>query len=251
MVVLDPSFAGGFVMFGPAHLVTMLLTAVVWVALPLHLRRTGNAAARRRARYTLGGVLLGQGLLWTGWEAATGRFTWQLSLPLNLCDISSYLCVVMLLTGSFRLFEVLYFWALAGSIQSFVTPNVYYGFPHLEFIVFYVQHGGEILAILLLTVAGGMRPRAQSALKSYGYLVAYIAVVYLVNLALDANYMFLMADTPHPSMVSRMIALFGAPPRHVLGLGMVGALSVVLLYAPFALKDMALAARLRRGVAPV
>lgn len=46
--------------------------------------------------------------------------------------------------------------------------------------------------------------------------------------------MFLMADTPHPSTVSRMIKIFGDPPLHLIGLGIIAILSHLILYSPFA-----------------
>ena len=57
--------------------------------------------------------------------------------------------------------------------------------------------------------------------------------------------MFLMSDTPHPSTVTKMIGLFGQPPRHMIGLGIVAAVSVAILYVPFAVID--LLGRLRSG----
>ena len=243
MAWLDPDFPHRFRLFTPAHVVTMLLVAAVWVVVPVLCRRRCGERGDRAFRRALAAVLLGQHLLWVVWELAVGRFSVALSLPLNLCDASNILCAVLLLTKHPLLFEVLYFWALAGAIQSFVTPNVYYAFPHLEFFVFYIQHGGEILSILYLTLVAGMRPRALSMVKSFACLVVLIGLVYLFNLLTGSNYMFLMADTPVESTVSKMIRMFGAPPRHILGLGLVAAVSILVLYAPFAAQD--LLARLR------
>jgi len=247
--IFDPNFAGRFELFAPSHVVTMVLIGLVWVALPPFFKRYATHRADTVLRCGLAAILVVQYLAWMLWEAITGRFTIQFSLPLNLCDISNFLCAILLVTRSYRLFEVLYFWALAGTIQSYITPNIYYSFPHFEFIVFYIQHGGEILTILYLTVVCGMRPRPISILKSLGWLMLFVAGVYVFDWVSGSNYMFLMADTPHPSTVTKMIKLFGQPPRHIIGLGIVAALSVLVLYAPFAAKDMIAAIGKRRGAA--
>lgn len=243
VISFDPDFAGRFVLFDAAHITTMLLIGSTWVVVPLWLRRRADDTLNTRVCQILAGLLAVAMLGWPLWELATGRFTWQLSLPLNLCDLSSYLCIIVLLTRSHKLFEIVYFWSLAGAIQSYVTPNVFYGFPHVEFYDFYLQHGGEILAIIVLATACGLRPYPRSILLALGAMVAYVGFVYLVNLALDANYLFLMADTPQPSLVTKLIAVLGEPPRHIIGLAGVSVVSVAILYTPYLALDKLRAAR--------
>ncbi|MCP4602655.1 MAG: TIGR02206 family membrane protein [Proteobacteria bacterium] len=238
MNIFDPDFAGKFELFTTSHIVTMLLIAVSWVVIPIVFKSKKDEKADLVFRYTLATLLVGQYLGWIIWELITNRFSLQLSLPLNLCDMSNFLCAFLLVNRSYRLYEILYFWALAGTIQSFVTPNIYFGFPHLEFIAFYIQHGGEILTILYLTIVTGLRPKAISTVKAFGFLMAFVLLVYLFNWLTGSNYMFLMADTPHPSTVTKMIKVFGEPPRHTIGLGLVSVVSILTLYVPFAIKDL-------------
>lgn len=238
MHIFDPDFPGRFTLFTPSHIVTMIVIGVLWIVLPILYKRKKDEEADRVFRYTLAGLLVGQYCGWVLWEIVTGRFTLALSLPLNLCDMSNFLCALLLINRSYALYEILYFWALAGTIQSYITPNIFYGFPHLEFIVFYLQHGGEILTILYLTIVTGFRPRALSIVKSLGAFSVFALVVYVFNYLTRSNYMFLMADTPHPSTVTRMIRIFGEPPRHIIGLALVAVVSHLILYIPFAVKDM-------------
>jgi hypothetical integral membrane protein (TIGR02206 family) len=239
MDMFDPNFPDRFELFTPIHIVTMILIAILWIAIPWAFRGKKDTRQDVLFRYLLAALLVAQYVGWMVWEAVTGRFTVQTSLPLNLCDISNFLVAILLVTTNYRWFEVLYFWALAGTIQSYITPNITFAFPHIEYIVFYIQHGGEILAILYLVFVTGLRPRPISMLKSYGLILMFVVLVYLFNLATGANYMFLMADTPQPSTVSKMIALFGEPPRHVLGLGLVSLASLFILYVPWFIVDLA------------
>jgi hypothetical integral membrane protein (TIGR02206 family) len=242
--MFDPDFSGRFSLFTPSHSIVMLLIAAAWIVLPVIFKNKADTRADRLFRSILSALLVVQYLAWMLWEALTGRFTIQMSLPLNLCDFSNFLCALVLVTRNKKLFEVLYFWALAGTIQSYITPNIYYAFPHFEFFVFYIQHGGEILTILYLVVVHGMRPQPVSILRSFGWFMVLLICVYIFNWATGSNYNFLMADTPQPSTVTKMITLFGRPPRHLIGLGMVVLLSLLLLYSPFAIID---AVKKRRG----
>ncbi|MBD3320558.1 MAG: TIGR02206 family membrane protein [Chitinivibrionales bacterium] len=238
-MIFDPGFQVKFQLFTQSHIVTMFLIAALWVMIPVVFNHRKDTTADRIFRWTLAILLVVQYLGWMIWEAATGRFTIQTSLPINLCDISNFICAALLITKNYPLYEILYFWALAGTIQSYITPNIYYSFPHFEFFAFYIQHGGEILTILYLTFVTGFRPRVISGLKAIGWLLGLIAAIYLFNYATGSNYMFLMADTPHPSTVTKMISIFGEPPRHIIGLGIVAILSVLFLYLPFAIRDRA------------
>ncbi|HMB00917.1 MAG TPA: TIGR02206 family membrane protein [Spirochaetota bacterium] len=233
MNIFNSEFSGRFSLFTTAHLVTITLIFLLWITIPLLLKKYGTSKSDRIFRCSLAILLLVQYLSWMMWEVLTGHFTVGHSLPLNLCDLSVFLCAFMLFRKSYAMFEILYFWALAGTVQSFITPNIYFGWPHLEFIVFYIQHGGEILTILYLVIVSGFYPRPVSILKSLAVFFPYVIVVYIFNLFTDSNYMFLMADTPHPSTVTRMINIFGNPPRHLAGLGLVAILSHLLLYIPF------------------
>ncbi len=238
MNIFSPDFPDRFVPFGTAHIVTMVVIAGLWIALPLLFRKGISEKTDRRMRYVMAAVLVAQYLGWMIWEAAVGRFTIHTSLPLNLCDLTNFLLAVLLVTRSRKLFEVLYFWALAGTIQSYITPNITYGFPHFEFFVFYLQHGGEILVTLYFVFVLKYRPHAMDIVKTYGWLLALISFVYGFNLLTDSNYMFLMADTPHPSTITKMIALFGEPPRHMIGLSMVSLVSILVLYLPWLIVDV-------------
>ena len=237
MNIFNPNFTGRFELFTGYHIITMVFIALLWIIIPVVFKKSKNEKADIFFRYTLASLLLVQHIGWIIWEIITNRFTIELSLPLNLCDISNILCAILLIRKSFKMYEILYFWALAGTIQSYITPNIFFGFPHFEYIAFYIQHGGEILTILYLTIVTGFRPKAKSMIKSLVALSIFIMFVYIFNLIAGSNYMFLMADTPHPSTVTRMIKIFGEPPWHIIGLMLVTVVSILVLYAPFAIWD--------------
>ncbi len=238
MNIFFPDYPEKFSLFCTSHIVTMVAIAAVWIAVPLAFHRGVSDRADRRMRYAAAAVLILQYQGWMLYEALTGIFTVELSLPLNLCDITNFLLAVLLITKNHHFFEVLYFWALAGAIQSFITPNITFAFPHFEYLVFYLQHGGEILVVLYFVFVLKFRPKPLSIAKAFGWLLVLIVFVYTFNLITHSNYMFLMADTPQPSMVTRMIALFGPPPRHILGLGLVTLVSALILYVPWLIVDI-------------
>lgn len=237
MTFFDPDTAPLFVPGSTSHIVAVVGIAFTWILVPYYYKKHASQRANVAFRWTMAVVLVAQYLAWMLWEYLVGRFSLHMSLPLNLCDFSIIPITWLLVTKNYKVFEIVYFWALGGTIQSYITPNMHFGFPHLEFWCFYFQHGGEILIVLYFVFVVGYRPQAISVVKSYLWLLALILSVYVFNLVTGANYMFLMADTPHPSTITKMIELFGEPPRHMIGLGIVGALTMVILYIPWIIKD--------------
>src|SRR5579864_7994728 len=51
------------------------------------------------------------------------------SLPLQLCDVAIFVAAVALWTRRRIFVEITYFWALAGTIQALLTPDLPQHFP--------------------------------------------------------------------------------------------------------------------------
>lgn len=242
MRIFGPGIENSFETFTEHHIITMLILAIFWIIIPFIFKNKKDTKADRIFCFSLAAILILQYLGWIVWELVNKEFkafgAGGTSLPLNLCDISIFFCSYLLITRNKKMFEIIYFWALAGTIQSYITPNISRDFPHYEYIAFYIQHFAEILTIIYLTFVHKFRPKPVSMIKTFGYLLLFVGFVYIINLLTGSNYMFLMADTPNPSTVSKMIKIFGPPPRHTIGLMFVAIISIVILYIPFAVKDL-------------
>ena len=81
----------------------------------------------------------------TGSELAT-------AFPLQLCDAAIFVAALALLFRQQLLVEMTYFWALAGSLQALITPDLPQHFPSFPFFQYYVAHGGIVAAALFLVV---------------------------------------------------------------------------------------------------
>ena len=89
--------------------------------------------------------------------------------------------------------EVLYFWAAAGSTLAMLTPELPWGFPRWEFLVFFGLHGLVLVAAAVLVFGLGLRPRPGGAWRAFAATLVLAAVAGAVNVLLDTNFMFLRA----------------------------------------------------------
>jgi hypothetical integral membrane protein (TIGR02206 family) len=220
-----------FVLFGTAHLWTLVLIAAVALLLPLAVRRLAPAAVTP-VGLMLAALLLGQEAVDVALQLRQFGPSVQL-LPLHLCTLAVFVTAWMLVTHSPRVFEVAYFWALAGTTQALLTPDLRAGFPAPAYLFFFAGHGLVLVGVLYATLALGLRPYPMSILRVAFITLALAAVVFGINLALGTNFLYLMAKPAGASLLDR----FGPWPWYWLGLVGVALVSFLLLYAPFFLLD--------------
>ena len=82
-------------------------------------------------------------------------------------------------------------------------------------------------------VAEQFRPTWRSIWKAFWVTNIYAAAVALFNLATESNYLMLSAKPAVPTLVDYL----GPWPWYIIGLEVVGVISCVVYYAPFALRD--------------
>jgi len=228
-----PMQAGpSFVLFGPIHVFTLALIAAVAIVLPLLVRRLGPDAARSVA-LLLAALLLVQEVADVSLQLVRRGPSVQL-LPLHLCSLAVFVTAWMLVSRNPRVFEIAYFWALAGTTQALATPDLRMGFPDPAYVLFFTGHGLVIVGVLYGILALGLRPTGLSVLRVALITLALAVLVFGVNLALGTNFMYLMAKPAGASLLD----WFGPWPWYWLGLAGVASVSFGLLYMPFLVFDL-------------
>ncbi len=188
---MSPQIPPPFVAFGAAHTGALVLTAVASAGLCALVRtrpRTGPFV--RGALFVAIALVLAFEL---SIGAREGWLTWRTLLPLHLCDAAMVLALVTLVWPRRAAAELLYFWAAAGSALAMLTPELPWGFPRWEFVVFFGLHGLVLVAALVLVFGLGFRPRRGAAWRAFAATLALAAVAGTVNVLLGMNFMFLRA----------------------------------------------------------
>jgi hypothetical integral membrane protein (TIGR02206 family) len=236
-----------FVLFGPPHLTALALTLTVPLALALLARHEHlGRPADRLARIGLAGFLVVGWICWLGLTAWRHDLRLDNGLPMNLCDWAEIALIAALLTRSQFAYELGYFWGLGGTLQGVLTPPLYYDFPDLQFIFFFIQHGGVVAALLYLTLGTRLRPTPRSLPRVIAACFAYLGAAALVDWVLGVNYGFLRAKP----LGQNLLALMSPWPWYIPELVAAGIGFVLLYYLPFALVDWTRAYRIKRRSAP-
>ncbi|MFB5267543.1 TIGR02206 family membrane protein [Paenibacillus enshidis] len=199
---LDAHSGEIFQSFSPPHLVCIgIIAAVVWLLFVLRHSIRSRARLRTLLRWVLAALLLVSEVCLHLWYIHQQIWDASRTLPLELCSITLLLSMVMLATRSRLLYQFLFFAGIAGALQAVLTPNLAYEFPHFRYIQFFVAHGAIILASLYMTWVEGYRPTWKSVGLAMLFLNVCALLVWIADVLLDANYMFLRGKPDTPSLL--------------------------------------------------
>ncbi len=232
MKYFDYHYQGpAFELFGPGHLLALALIATAVAVLFLGWRNPGEAA-KRRVRLTLAGVILVVESSWYVWAAVGGNWTAQEGLPLHICSVGIWCSMYMLAARSYRVYEILFFFGIAGATQAVLTPSAGdYGLPHFWAVQTLTSHGLLIVALVFMTTIEGFRPSWKSVVKTMVFLNVYALFVTVINLLIGSNYMYTLGKPA----TSSLLDLMGPWPWYLVTCEFVAALLFSLLYLPFAI----------------
>jgi hypothetical integral membrane protein (TIGR02206 family) len=222
-----------FLRFGPAHLSVIVLTVVTPLVLSAIVRCCGNVVAARIIAWSLAALLVGSEILRIVLLARDHQLTTDTAAAVYLCDWAAIAAVVTLIYPNQWTYEICYFWALAGTLQALLTPDLLEGFPAPRFISFFALHGGVIASVLYMTLGIGMRPFPLSIVRALAWSTVYLATAVAANAIFGTNYGYLRAKPAHPSLLDYM-----APwPFYIGQLALLAIVSCLICYAPFFIVD--------------
>ena len=223
-----------FDLFGFAHIVVIVLAVAVPAVLAVFVKRADSERVTRAVSVTLALVILVNQIVYWCYRFVTegGDVFVREHLPLHLCGITILLSVATLLFRRQRIYELTYFWGLAGATNAIVTPELTEGFPEYMFFQYFISHAGIVGAALFATWGLGMRPTFRSLVRAFVLLNALAVPVTVVNLALNSNYMYL-CEPP----VTASPFLFLPWPWYLLIIEVLGLTFFALLYLPVHLRS--------------
>jgi hypothetical integral membrane protein (TIGR02206 family) len=221
--------------YGLAHWIVIGLMVGLPVLFWATARGPGRTGYRAAVRYGLAGLLL---VNWIGYEAdraMIGQFNAAHALPMQLCDWSMFATIAALVTLRRGVYEVAYFWGLAGTLQAILTPNLNEGFPSLWFFNFFIAHAGIVVSVLYLTLVEGLRPRAWSIARTMFWSQVYLGAALATNWFTGANYGFLAHRPLAKTLLNSLSEHYW---MYLLELEILALLFFVVLYSPFWVRDL-------------
>jgi hypothetical integral membrane protein (TIGR02206 family) len=169
------------------------------------------------------------------WYFINDKWDLAINLPFQLCSLSIYLCMIMLITKSYRIFELTFFVSMSGAFVAMITPELFFGFPHMRFFQFFIAHLAIVVSCLYMLWVEKYQISFHSLIRAFVGLNILAIFVFIINKLLGANYMFLIHKPINPSIID----LLGPYPWYILSLELISFILFIILYIPFHYKNKA------------
>ncbi|AOV07724.1 TIGR02206 family membrane protein [Sporosarcina ureilytica] len=227
--------ASTFIMFSSSHVIA-IITIIFSVLLVLLFSKRGaiNRQHEQWFQRIFALSLLATEWLYYVWMTITANWNVSHSLPLELCSISLYVAIVLLWTNHRKLYPFVFFAGVGGALQAIVTPDLELGFPHFRFFHFFYTHGGIILTAFFFTWIKGHRPTLKGIIQTIIAINAIAVLVYLINIIVNGNYMFLKIKPKNGSLLDYL----GSYPWYLLSLEGIALITFLLMWLLFRRKGV-------------
>lgn len=162
-----------------------------------------------------------------------GTFDMSVDLPLHLCNMMPFFIPFAIGLKNEKLWSILFFWIMAGTLQAMFTPTLTENLPHYEAIRYWLVHAGLPILVLYGTFVYGFKIKFTDIFWSLFYLNIVTAIIYPINLLTGGNYLFIM----HKPEVGTMFDIMGPWPWYILTCELVFIILSLILYLPYYLAD--------------
>ena len=223
-----------FILFGTDHLLAILTVILISTLVPHYLKKT-SLATKKRFGYVLAYILILNELVKPYYHTQFFGYDLLKVLPFHMCALSAFSISFFLLTNKRIFYEVAFFWGIGGGLMALLQPDTPLDFPDPVFIIFYLSHGGMLLAIGHASIALENRPNLDSVKRAIMVSLVVILVIYFINLILGppANFWYLGARPDGASIMD----LMPDPPRHIPIVVTLGLIMFSIIYLPYWVYD--------------
>ena len=179
-----------FKLFSIPHIITLFLITVSIIFILLLLKdRTEKIRFKFRLIIGISAIVLQY--LYLIWLIVNDIFSIKTSLPLQICSISLILVFFANITKNKFIINMLYFWGIIGGIYAILFPNLLQGFPHFRFIEFFIAHWLILLTVFYFIFIEKHFISFKDFLASYLITILYLVIIFIINIILKSNYLFL------------------------------------------------------------
>jgi len=179
--------------------------------------------------WTLAFVAVGHELIWLIAVLVQGQWHYSWGIPLQLCDLGLFAVALTLVKHYQWLWELAYFWGLAGSFQAVLTPDLTVTYPDIIFIKFFLSHGLIVMSVIFLAVGLRRAITFKSVVRVFLITNVYGILVLIFNLLAGTNYMYLRAKPTQPSVLDYA----GDGAMYYFGLEVLMIISLLFYYLPY------------------
>lgn len=218
----------GFHSFSLEHFSTLFACGLVTFVV-IQKGKASDVEMKTNIALVLSGLTFSTLLIEAMVKGSEGTYDYLSDLPLFLCDLVAVLLPFILYHKNRKWIGILYFWAMAGTLQALITPDLKDGFPSFHFFRYFLTHAGIVAAVLYTVVVWKIRISWKDFFNAILFAQFYLVAIHLINQLLGSNYAYTMQKPPGPTILD----LMGPWPWYILWGEFLMILLFLLLMLPF------------------
>ena len=196
--------------FNSLHLQILGIILLCWIFIPFIGLKYFNSKVVLYTSWLFAFLTFGQEMSMIWFRLDNGSFDISKNLPIHLCSFAVFCSSYALITKNQTAFELAFFWGLAGTFQSLMTPTPEKPFPNLEFNIFFFSHAMIILNVLWLVTVQKMKLRKSIWIRVFIITNSLAVIIGCTNWFLKSSYMYLCQKPP-----VNHVLLIGKEPFHI------------------------------------
>jgi len=229
-----------FQYYSLAHFMPVIIMAILIILIIRYSEKIRNFKYETSIRFVLAFIMFLSDMLYYWLKIANSTISvpdaavW---LPITVCGWACIFGSFLMVSKSQTLFDINYFWVLAGSFFALITPAVITdcGPTHLRYYQFWIQHTTLFIGLFYMMFVHRMRPNKKSIFKSIAMLCVLTAIAIYANEKISgANYLFLTQSKEGKSILD--ILPTSLAPRLFIMAGILLS-GFVVMYLPWYIKD--------------
>jgi len=224
--MLDPN---QFQLFGPVHFSTLAIIFGTAALLVILARLKPTKHLIKLIKIFLASLLLLNEMVFLIVLIKTGQWNYTWSLSLNLCDLTFFAVLFSLISQRQWVWEAAYFWAMGGSLQALLSPDLIETFPSYIFVKFYLTHGLILIGVIFLAAGCGRMIYRASLIRVFWLTNIVCAFVGMFNLVFNTNYSYLCGKPSQPSLLDYL----GPWPYYLLSLEGILVVFLLIYFMPY------------------
>jgi hypothetical integral membrane protein (TIGR02206 family) len=225
-----------FLVFSSLHIV--ILVTLCAIILSMIIFRKNFRSKSDFYRYLIAIISLVLECSYLVWVVSVGKWDLKNSLPLELCEITLILCILMLIGKSYKLFEVAYFWGFIGSSLALIFPNLHVSYHHFSFWAFMLTHSLNLIALVFMMSIEQYKPTRKSLWVSFIITNIYMLSMTTINYFLGSNYYYYYVFRKPAPNIPNLFMYTNSWFFKILILEGITLIALFICYLPFALANV-------------
>jgi len=225
-----------FELFGSQHLIALLVIFMVALIPPLILKKINDTRVNQQFSIWFGWFMMVYFILKHLYGVFGLKEAWQIWLPLHMCHLGQMMIAYCLITGKRGFYiSILYFWTFGGAAMALITPDLAFGWPDPNYIMFMATHGLLLLGALYFTITEKLRPGVSDIWRVLKVSIYVMLIILPLNYIIggEANYFYLR----FPPVSGSLMDFLPAPPLHIPFFVVLAYVVFWLVYLPYYIKD--------------